>query len=251
LPVGGGLKGNVKGYYDSLFVRPMLAHASAALAQTEHEAECYRQAGVPDDRIHLLPLGTAEPPDGEPADLGIEPDRRVVLFVGRLHPLKGVDRLIRAFAAVSRSHPDVVLAIVGRDDGAGDDLRRLVGELGVTDRVRFPGAIFGADRFAAYRRADLFAITPRHFEETSLAAIEAASVGTALLLGDEAQAPFLEPYGAGWRVPVGGDVAPALDEALRGDLASAGIGAKKMVEERHLWPVVGSTLESILVTASA
>lgn len=251
LPVGDGLKGNLKRRYDSLWVTPMLAQAAAALAQTTHEAECYRRAGVADERIHLLPLGTAEPPQGEPAGLGIESDRRVVLFVGRLHPLKGVDRLIRGFASVHRRHSDVVLVVVGRDDGAGDDLRRLVAELGVGDRVVFPGPIFGSDRFAAYRRASLFAITPRHFEETSLAAVEAASVGTALLLGDEAESPFLDSYGAGWRVPAGGDVGPILDDALAGDLIAAGIGARKMVEERHLWPVVGEKLESILRAASA
>jgi glycosyltransferase involved in cell wall biosynthesis len=250
LPSGEGLKGNLKRSYDSLWVTPMLAHARAVLAQTTHEADCYRRAGVPDERIHLLPLGTAEPPEGEPAALGLDPDRRVVLFVGRLHPLKGVDRLVRGFAAVHRRHSDAVLVIVGRDDGAEIDLRRMVDELDLRGKVLFPGPIFGEDRFAAYRRASLFAITPRHFEETSLAAIEAASVGTALLLGDEAEAPFLESYGAGWRVPADGDVAPILDDALGGDLVSAGIGAKKMIEERHLWPVVGEKLELILRAVS-
>ncbi len=247
LPTGGGTKGKVKGLYDAMWVRPMLAGAAALLAQNGHEAELYERAGAPTDRIHLLPLGTSAPPPGAPADLGVGRDRRVVLFLGRLHPLKGVDRLVRGFAAVSQRHPDAVLVIVGRDDGAEDELRRLVGELGVSDRVYFPGAIFGDDRFAAYRRADLFAITPTHFEETSLAAVEAASVGTPLLLGDEAEAPFLDSYGAGWRVRAGGEVAPALDEALSGDLGTAGAAAEKMVAERHLWPVVGQVLESILL----
>jgi glycosyltransferase involved in cell wall biosynthesis len=250
LPVGDGAKAKVKALYDEVWVRPMISRSAALLAQTEHEAELYERAGASREKIHLLPLGTADPPAGEPVDLGVEPDRRVVLFLGRLHPLKGVDRLVRGFAAVSHRHPDAVLVVVGRDDGALEDLRLLVDELGLGDRVRFPGAIFGDDRFAAYRRADLFAITPTHFEETSLAAVEAASVGTPLLLGDEAEAPFLDAYGAGWRIRAGGDVAPVLDEALAGDLRSAGAGAKKMVEERHLWPVVGQLLESILLEAT-
>jgi len=246
LPTGDGPKGALKGLYDKLWADPMLRGAAAVLAQTRHEQAGYAEHDVPAERTHLLPLGASPAPDGQPGDLGVPDDARVMLFLGRIHPLKGVDRLVRGFAGVAGEHPDAVLVVAGRDDGAEADLRRLAHDLGLGDRVRFAGPIYGDARYAAYRRADLFAITPRHFEESSLASLEAASVGTPLLLGDEAEVPFLDEYRAGWRVPAGRDVAPVLAAALSGDLRAAGKGAQRMVEERHLWPRVTDRLEEIL-----
>jgi glycosyltransferase involved in cell wall biosynthesis len=179
-------------------------------------------------------------------ELGLPDAVPVILFLGRIHRLKGVDRLLRAFARIAPHHADAHLVIAGRDDGALPDLRRLASALGVEARVRFPGPIYGDARYNAYRRADLFAITPTHFEETSLASLEAASVGTPLLLGGEAEAPFLDEYAAGWTVEPGSDVAAVLDLALSGDLVTAGANASRMIQERHGWDAVGKQLAEIL-----
>ena len=109
----------------------------------------------------------------------------------------------------------------------------------------FLARLYGERRFDAYRRASLFAITPIHHEETSLASLEAASAGTPLLLSDQAEAPFLADYGAGVSVAADGDVAPALEALLGDDLTTMGRNAERMVRERHLWPTVGTLVESI------
>jgi glycosyltransferase involved in cell wall biosynthesis len=247
LPRQRGMKARVKRGYDHLFVDSMLRNASAVFAQTSHEAQLYREYGVGDRAVHVVPLGTDEPPPptSEPPDLGVPAGARVVLFLGRIHRLKGVARLIAAFGAIAKEHDDTWLVIAGRDDGGLAEAEALADRLGIGDRVTFPGSIYGAARFDAYRRASLFAITPIHFEETSLASLEAASAGTPLLLSAEAEAPHLVEYDAGALVADGADVAPTLNDLLHRDLGDLGINAARMVRDRHLWSTVGGVVENI------
>lgn len=246
LPLRDGWKATLRRAYDRAFVGPMLRRSVALLGQTSHECDLYRRFGVDDAKIRLLPLGVgAPPPAGDNLELGPPPGVPFVLFLGRIHELKGVDRLVDGFAR-SRAASYHHLVIAGRDDGALAGVEARVDGLGLRDRVHFPGPIYGDARFDAYRQAALFAITPTHFEETSLASLEAASVGTPLLVSEEADLPFLVEYDAGRVVPAGADVTPALDEMLGHDLAAMGAAAKRMIDERHLWPVVAATFEQIM-----
>ena len=76
-----------------------------------------------------------------------------------------------------RRVPEAHLVAVGWDHGHLDTVRRLAQSLDVANAVTFSGPVFGTDRLAAYLDADVFAITPSIFEETSLAALEAGEVG--------------------------------------------------------------------------
>jgi glycosyltransferase involved in cell wall biosynthesis len=249
LPIRTGPKAIARRAYDRRWVLPMVRGATALLAQTAHEAQLYRAFGGRDEQVHLLPLGVDDPPPptDEPVELGVPHGAPFLLFLGRISPLKGVTRLIRAFGAVADAHPDVHLVIAGRDDAGGlADARAAADATGFANRIAFPGPIYGPARFNAYRRAKAFAIVPTHFEETSLASLEAASVGTPLVVGEEADVPFLDEFGAGFRVAAGGDVRPALDAALGAEHSSAGEGARRMIAERHRWPVVAERLESVM-----
>lgn len=245
LPRRDGWKGRLRGIYDRALVTPMLEGSALLIAQTHHECELYRTAGAADHQVELVPLGLGPAPPigtGRLPDLGVPDDAEVVLFLGRIHPLKGVNRLIEAFADANTSG-DVWLVIAGRDDGGLGAARELAARRGVANRVSFPGPIYGADRFEAYRRATLFAITPTHFEETSLASLEAASVGTPLLLSSQAEAPFLAEYDAGRTVGAEENPAKALGELLGTDLGAKGRNALRMIEERHWWTSVGEQLD--------
>jgi D-inositol-3-phosphate glycosyltransferase len=117
--------------------------------------------------------------------LGVAPDARLLLFVGRIQPLKAPDVLVRAAARLLARRPELrpslVVAVVGGPSGSGlrepESLLRLVGELGLADVVRFepPAA---ADRLADwYRAADLVAV-PSYSESFGLVALEAQACGT-------------------------------------------------------------------------
>ena len=68
--------------------------------------------------------------------------------------------------------------------------------------MRFAGPLYGSDRFTAYGDADVFCLTPRHWEETSVAALEAAACGTPVVVTEQSEIPGLDASGGGFVVPL-------------------------------------------------
>ncbi len=101
--------------------------------------------------------------------------------------MKGLDILIGAVEPLLDQ--GVTLAIVGRDDGQLEELRRRFASRFTDSTVRFAGPLYGDARFEAYVDADVFCLTPPHWEETSLAALEAAASGTAVVLAEQTEIP--------------------------------------------------------------
>lgn len=117
--------------------------------------------------------------------LGIEPDATLLLFVGRLQPLKAPDVLIRAAARLAHQRPELTRAlrvvVAGAPSGNGlqapDSLRQLAAELGVTDIVRFEPPADRVKLADLYRAADLTAV-PSYNESFGLVALESQACGT-------------------------------------------------------------------------
>jgi glycosyltransferase involved in cell wall biosynthesis len=258
LPRASGFKRPIKVVYDAAFGFGLLRRAARVLAQTPQEADEYRRFGCTEQQIRHLPLAVsldempaAPPPGSFRARLGLPEAERVVLFLGRIHEYKGIELLIRATAAIARSRPDVRLVIAGRDDGYLESARSLAATLAPPGRILFPGPIYGADRFTAYRDADVFAITPTHAEQTSLAALEASAVGTPVLVTEQAPIPGLDAAGAGLTVS---STVPAISAALaalldRPDRRAMGERGSQLVREQYSWSSVTSALESIYLEA--
>jgi glycosyltransferase involved in cell wall biosynthesis len=257
LPGSTGLRGTVKGVYDRLLVRPMLERASLLLAQTSHEERLYRAAGGREAAIHLLPLPIDLSSIPETFDAGFlrsraafPADLPVVLFLGRIHYLKGLDVLVEAMQPLLQA-AEAGLAVVGRDDGQWEEIAASRQPLLKNGSLRFLGPIYGLERFHAYAAADLFALTPRHWEETSVAALEAGASGTGLLLTEQADIPGLAASG-------GGLVVPCHVEAVRAALRSAlprtaamGERARELVRAQHGREPVVAQLERLLAAVAA
>ena len=119
------------------------------------------------------------------ARLGLPTDREVLLFVGRIQPLKAPDLLIRALAVMVDHTPslrDRLLAVVvGGISGAGTTepghLARLADRLGVADLVRFEPPASG-ERLADFYRAASVTVVPSHSESFGLVALESQACGT-------------------------------------------------------------------------
>ena len=109
----------------------------------------------------------------------------VIVAAGRLVPEKGFDRLIEAFAEVSRDHPDWQLHICGQGP-AGDDLRRLGDERGLGDRVQLLGHV--EDLEARLRKAAFLAMASKA-EGFAMVLIEAMSQGLPTLAYDCPRGP--------------------------------------------------------------
>jgi D-inositol-3-phosphate glycosyltransferase len=180
---------------------------------TEEERQFRRLYGDPKGRIEIVAPGVEHaffaPGDrtGARRALGLDPDRPLLLFVGRIQPLKGPDVAIRALASLRRhGHPDAQLAIVGGASGEHGDAEterahELVDELGLHDHVTFvppqPHHILST----YYRAADVV-VVPSRSESFGLVALEAAAcgipvvasaVGGLLTLVDHGVTGFLVP----------------------------------------------------------
>jgi glycosyltransferase involved in cell wall biosynthesis len=155
------------------------------------------------------------------------PGGRTVLHLGRLHPKKGIDRLIAAWVQVAERHKDWRLRIVGPSElGCRDALEAQVRELGVP-RVVFDGPLYGGEKMDAYRHAGLF-VLPTLNENFGMVVAEALATGIPVISTKGAPWQGLETERCGWWVDHGPDaMAAALDAALAlPDAERAAMGAR-------------------------
>jgi glycosyltransferase involved in cell wall biosynthesis len=163
-------------------------------------------------------------------------DGRVVLFLGRLHPGKGIEHLIPAFADATTNDTLVLAGPAG--DAYRRQLESMVSAFGLHERVRFTGMLSDRQRRDALAAADVFALPSEH-ESFGNAALEALASGTKVMVSNRVPlAPTIEAYGCGVVCePARASVAGALEAALTSivDAASATACAA-----RFDWPVVAA-----------
>jgi phosphatidylinositol alpha-1,6-mannosyltransferase len=183
-------------------------------------------------------------------------DRPVVVCVSRLVPRKGQDTLILAMPRILASQPEAVLLIVGGGPYE-KDLRRLARETGVTDSVRFTGAVPWSELPAHYGAGDVFAMPCRtrrgglDVEGLGIVYLEASATGLPVVAGDSGGAPDAVLDGeTGWVVR-GGSPEEAADRivALLGDpelRQNMGERGRQWVEERWRWDLLAEKLRALL-----
>jgi glycosyltransferase involved in cell wall biosynthesis len=102
--------------------------------------------------------------------------RPFVLFVGRLHPIKGIDKLMRSYAHARAHGLELELVLVGPDDGERPALETLARELGLSDHIHFTGGLFGPEKRDAFAACTIFAHRPR-FEGFGITVVEGLASG--------------------------------------------------------------------------
>lgn len=171
--------------------------------------------------------------------------KRVVLFLGRVHPMKGLDVLARAFSRVASSIEDAVLLVVGPDnDGAQGAVESILRESGVLDRVVFTGMLTGNDKAAAFACADIF-VLPSHSEGFSTATVEAMAAGLPVVVSEQCHFPEAAEHDAGFVVRNDETaVANAVGALLLDDdlCARMGRNGRKLVAERYTWNVIARSV---------
>jgi len=173
--------------------------------------------------------------------------RELIVWMGRLVPVKGLDVLIAAFAALARERPQAVLVLVGPDtENYAATLHGLIVELGLApDRVIFTGMLQGPDKLAVLNEADLF-VLPSLTENFALAALEAMAMGCPVIVSTGVKiAPEITAAGAGLVVaPEAGELRAAMRRLLDDGQARAdmGQGARRLAL-RYDWPAVVGGLE--------
>ena len=179
---------------------------------------------------------------------------RILLYVGRLHPIKGIEELLHGWAiyikgvdggGTQKWH----LRIVGwGEDEFQNRVNVLVTELGVGESVEFVGAKFGDDLLAEYSGADAFVLTS-HSEAMPMTILEAWANGLPVIMTPECGLPEGYDEGAAIKTSVAKqDIAAAISAVVlmsakeRHNMGRAGL---KLVEERYSWQSVARSFTAV------
>ncbi|HKW61139.1 MAG TPA: glycosyltransferase [Candidatus Acidoferrum sp.] len=180
----------LKRIYHRLCGKRMLEGARAVVATSEQEIEELASGGIPREKIVMRRNGVEAPPSLPErgtfrSTLKIPEDAKLVLFLGRLSVKKSPELLLRAFAEVRKQLEGINLVFVGPDEsGMKAQLRQMAEQLRVSQHVQFAGPLFGQDKWAAYRDADVF-VLPSQNENFGNTAAEAVAAGTPVIVTEK------------------------------------------------------------------
>ena len=212
-------KGWKKRIYAALIERKTVARANCLHALTEAEAAQYRAFGA-EGPIAVIPNAVAVPEglsstrffDTYPLLEG----KRLLLYLGRLHPKKGLPHLLAAWARVAPKHPEAHLVLAGPDsEGTMESLQHTVTNEGLHDRVTFTGMLGAELKWSALVAAEVF-VLPSFSEGLSMGVLEALGAGVPVVVTRNCNMPEVAELGAGWVVePTAPELEATLEQVLQ------------------------------------
>ncbi|MEW6344637.1 MAG: glycosyltransferase [Paraburkholderia sp.] len=172
----------------------ILARQSFRLYRAKEEVVAFGTNRPPADATHLRAAFHAAQPALR--------DRRLLLFLGRIHPKKGCDLLLKAFATLCESDTSMHLVMAGPDNSEWTPaLKSLANELGIAQRVTWTGMLQGDEKWGAFYASDAF-VLPSHQENFGIAVAEALACGLPALISDKVNiCREVEAQGAGFIAP--------------------------------------------------
>jgi glycosyltransferase involved in cell wall biosynthesis len=176
----------LKRIYKKYLTIPMIQQASACIAVTAEEQEDLINAGADPKKVHLIPNGIIPEnflhKDDESFrrkySLG---NRKIMLFIGRMDPIKGVHLIIEAFGRVRENLDDWCLVLIGTQSAYRKEMERKTLEMGLKNSVIFLDPIFGEGKSEAYHAAE-FIVVPSIKDAMTIVAPEAACCGKPVLI---------------------------------------------------------------------
>ena len=225
-------------------------------ALTNKEADQIRGLGF-NAPIVVAPNGVrvedydAIPPAGAPSLLGLPErvrERRRLVFMARLHPKKGLDLLLPAWARLAQRHKDWELLIAGPNEGGYlAVIKSMMRELGLETSTTLIGPVTGGAKLELLHGADVF-VLPSYSEGVPVAVLEAMACCVPVVATRESNIPELEAEGGGWLCETAIDsVHQALSRALESSDAereSRGLEARTLVERRYTWPTIAASIRA-------
>ncbi len=224
----------------ALFAKRTLRDATGLIHSSAAERQDFLDVGAEEAKLVRLPL-PLELPRLTGAELATQP---TVAYVGRLHEIKGIDRLIRAVALAAGRVDGLRLVIVGPGERYQRGLEALVAELGAGEIVEFRGFVPLDEKFRVLESAHAFALLSRS-EGLPMAALEAMAAGTPVVLSEGCHLPEVHDR-AGLVVPGGPEDTAEAIVTLLGDeqrRLALGDGARAFAEEFRREVVMPRMLE--------
>lgn len=245
-------KEKLKEVFDRLWGFDILYDASRVFALTEVEKEQYLKMGVLEKRIEIVPLGiNLNEYDNLPergkfkSKYGIDSDDKLILFLGRIHEIKGLDLLVRSFSQIDNDN--VKLAIVGGDYGFKEELEKLIETLDLKDKVIFPGVLTGKDKIEALVDCNIF-IMPSRYESFTTSGLEAMACFKPLILTENNHIHTWVKDNSGMVCEFDDKELSDCIETLLNDESLCdkfGNNGRKLIEDKYNWNRVSKQIESI------
>ena len=220
----------------ALYQKRIFSNASMMVATAQQELESIRQLGI-QVPIAVIANGVDVPSELTHSQNG----ERKLLFLSRIHPIKGLPNLISAWAQVRREGWRVIIA--GRDEGGHvDEIRAQIKALGLEDDFEFPGLVTGDKKEALFSDADVF-VLPTYSENFGIAVAEALARGVPVITTTGAPWEDIQTWRCGWWVsPDVKGIAGALVSAMNTPpevLLEMGQRGRQLVKEKYSWDQIG------------
>ncbi len=253
------LKHLKKTMYWKRWAYQIMRDAAGVIFTTHHEEVLARSSFHPyEAKTIIAPLGTTRP---DPSDIQYRDlffntypqlrDKRLAVFIGRVHPTKGLDLLIAALGNLAASYPDFMLFITGPELATERKaLEAQARELGVADRIVWAGVISEQLRAGARHSGGVFVLSS-HTENFGLSIVESLAYGQPVVITDKVNI-WREIYIHGAAI-VGSDTVEETTAALKryldlppGEFARMQQNAVRCFEECFHLPVVTRHLTDAL-----
>jgi glycosyltransferase involved in cell wall biosynthesis len=244
--------------YDAVYGYKLLRGASRAIALTKAEARHYKRMGVPEEKIAIVPNGidlseySDLPPKGAfKKRFNVPEDKRIVLYIGRIHWIKGIDILVKAYALLAKQpdFKDAILVVAGPDDGYLGRVKSLVRELGISDSVLLTGPLYGRDKLSACVDAE-FVVLPSRYETFPNIVLEAYACAKPVIASNVEAMPDIVLHGetgllfrAGDENDLAGKLAYLLENPE--EVKKMRRNARRLVEERYSIDKIVAELEKV------
>jgi len=237
------------------FERRNLQTAECLHALCAREAQHFRNYGLRNP-IAIIPNGVNL--NGLPADQENEPvlreypelkDRKIILFLSRVHPKKGLPDLFHAWAKARPRQNNWALMVVGPDElGHESELRTMADDLAISQDIIFAGPAYGERKRSLLSAANGF-VLPSHSEGFSMAVLEAAAAGLPILLTEECNFPELAAAGAAIEVPAGlNGVTEGLSRFMKltdSEREQMGSSGLKLVKQSYAWSTIARQMMEV------
>ncbi len=241
-----------KFFYGHLVERQNVAGAACLHALTRAEATHFTRFGARSP-IAIIPNGVTIPRlrnaniflDRFPSVEG----KRIILFMARLHPKKGLNLLLQAWIEVSRRFPDAHLVLAGPgSEETESKLHRFIAQNGIGSSVLITGMLRDTLKWSALSAAECF-VLPSYSEGLSISVLEAMGMGLPVLITEPCNMPEVEHYEAGWQIqPEPLALTSALTNILcqsRDTNRETGRRGAALIEKRYTWPTIANQMTEV------
>lgn len=175
-------------------------------------------------------------------------NKKTFLFLGRMHPIKGVDILIESFINLHKINKDWQLVLIGPQNEYRTLLENIVKSSLCKERIFFIDPLFDEQKIQAYYACDVF-VVPSRYDAMTIVAVEAAACGKPIIITETSD--FQELYESGGSIQVAANIEEitfALNQAILStdeELTTIGNNAKVFVNDNYEWNIQVRLIEDV------